>query len=69
MSTECPDTSDDDTFPHGPGREPNGFYLPGKCRRADKCKMRRRGWLGRKTEELERVRDNDEKAFLAPRWQ
>lgn len=30
-------------FSQGCGRDPNGFYLPGKCRAGDKCKMRR-GW-------------------------
>ena len=45
---ECPDTSDYNAFPHGPGREPNGFYLPGKCRRADKCKIGEEGAAGEK---------------------
>ena len=46
------------------------FYLPGKRRGADECKMMRRGSEeGENDRELGRVRDNDERAFLAPRRQ
>lgn len=56
-------------FPRGSGRKPTGFYLPGKRRSADKCKMRRRWWCEEKDRELERVEDNDERALLASRRQ
>ena len=69
MSTECPDTSDDDPFPTGVGENQMAFIYLGNADVQISAKWGGGGGLGGKTEELERGRDKDEKAFLAPRWQ
>ena len=53
--------------PTGLGENQMAFIYLGNADVQISAKLGRRGRLGRKTEEWESARDNDEKAFLAPK--